>query len=124
MTLGVVAVCSHSRVLLRGVEAANCVSDCVKRNTQKISDWLYASWINILLILGLNANCKRCHGVEGLGYLPGDLTGAEIQTILLVTPGEYLCRVAEGLDGMPSFKRKMTEDEIWQVFTFTSTLGQ
>jgi mono/diheme cytochrome c family protein len=87
-------------------------------------DWLYASWINILLILGLNANKKRCHGVEGLGYLPGDLTGAEIQTILLVTPGEYLCRVAEGLDGMPSFKRKMTEDEIWQVYTFTSTLGQ
>lgn len=91
-------------------------------------DWLYASWINILLILGLNANKKPCHGVDGsgeeLGYLPADLTDAEIQTILLVTPGEYLCRVVEGLDGMPSYKRKMTEDEIWQVYTFTSTLGQ
>jgi len=75
----------------------------------------------------LNANKKRCHGVDGsgeeIGYLPADLTDAEIKTILLDTPGEYLCRVAEGLNEMPSYKRKMTEDEIWQVLTFISTLG-
>ncbi len=73
-------------------------------------------------------NCSRCHGddgrgVEGLDYIPTDLTNPAVQTLLRENGGEYLCRVAEGLHDMPSFKRKMDQEQMWQVLTFVGTLG-
>ncbi len=72
--------------------------------------------------------CTRCHGEDGTGvadlaYVPADLTNPGIQTLLHEQGGEYVCRVAEGLNEMPAFKRQMSPEEMWQVLTFVGTLG-
>ncbi len=72
--------------------------------------------------------CSRCHGDDGRGvadldYIPTDLTNPAVQTLLRENGGEYLCRVAEGLNDMPALKRKMDQEQMWQVLTFVGTLG-
>ncbi|MCP4362763.1 MAG: c-type cytochrome [Chloroflexi bacterium] len=73
-------------------------------------------------------HCTRCHeengkGAEGLSYIPPDLTSADVQTALQEDSGKYLCLLSEGFGEMPHFKRKMNDDEIWQVLTYAATLG-
>ena len=75
-------------------------------------------------------SCKSCHGVKGLGDGPkskeldtpcGDFTKKEFTA---QTDGEIFYKVKEGRDDMPSFKKKITDDnEIWQIVTYVRTLG-
>ncbi len=74
-------------------------------------------------------HCTRCHaddgkGEEGLSYVPTDLTSALVQTTIRENGGEYICRMTEGLNEMPHFRRKLTTDEMWQILTFAATLGE
>ena len=73
-------------------------------------------------------NCVRCHaddgaGADGLSYVPTNLTDADVQTYLHENGGEYLCRIAEGLNDMPAMKRKMDQEQMWRVLTYVGTLG-
>ncbi len=73
--------------------------------------------------------CTRCHGDDGVGtqdldYIPTDLTNPGVQTLLRENGGEYLCRVADGLNEMPRFIRQMDQEQMWQVLTFMGTLGE
>jgi mono/diheme cytochrome c family protein len=73
-------------------------------------------------------HCQSCHGKTGLGdgpkaaqlkTEPGDLSKADFQK---QSDGSLFYKVSEGRDDMPSFKKKMAdEEEIWQVITYVRT---
>lgn len=66
--------------------------------------------------------CAQCHGDRGKGDgpearshypLPADLSDPKL---LANTPdGEIFYQISEGRRPMPSFKRRLTEDERWQL---------
>jgi mono/diheme cytochrome c family protein len=76
-----------------------------------------------------NTNCKSCHGAKGLGdgskaaqlkTEPGDFSTADVQS---QTDGSMFYKIAEGRDDMPSFKKKIPDEEdIWNLVVFARTL--
>lgn len=75
-----------------------------------------------------NKHCKSCHGAKGLGDGPKskelDTPAGDFSTDLKgQTDGELFHKIKEGRDDMPSFKKKITDDEeIWQIVNFVNTL--
>jgi len=64
--------------------------------------------------------CSQCHGERGKGDgpeaamhypPPADITDA--QHMRTVTDGEIFYQISEGRRPMPSFKKKLTEDQRW-----------
>jgi len=76
-----------------------------------------------------NTHCKSCHGAKGLGdgtkaaqlkTEPGDFSKATFQA---QTDGALFYKMSEGRDDMPSFKKKIAdEDDRWSVVNFIRTL--
>ncbi len=73
-----------------------------------------------------NKHCKSCHGTMGKGDGP---KAAELETetgdfskMPAQTDGELFFKVKEGRDDMPSFKKKITDDEdIWNIINYVKT---
>jgi len=73
-------------------------------------------------------HCQSCHGKNGLGdgpkaaqlkTEPGDFSLPVIQK---QSDGAFFYKISEGRDDMPSFKKKIPEqEEIWQVVTYLRT---
>lgn len=74
-----------------------------------------------------NKHCKSCHGATGKGDGP---KSAELETetgdfkkMAAQTDGELFYKVKEGKDDMPSFKKKISDDEeIWNIVNYVNTL--
>jgi mono/diheme cytochrome c family protein len=73
--------------------------------------------------------CSSCHGKKGLGDgtkapdLKGDLGDFSSATTQNLTDGELFYKITEGRDDMPSFKKKIPEDEDrWLVVNYLRTL--
>jgi mono/diheme cytochrome c family protein len=75
-------------------------------------------------------HCKSCHGTTGKGDGPksreldtpvGDLSEEKFQAH---SDGEIFYKTKEGRDDMPSIKKKMDDDEIWQVVNYMRTYGK
>lgn len=76
-----------------------------------------------------NTHCKSCHGAKGLGdgtkaaqlkTEPGDFSKA---TMHAQTDGSLFYKISEGRDDMPSFKKKIAdEDDRWSLVNFIRTL--
>ena len=76
-------------------------------------------------------HCKSCHGKEGLGDGPkseeldtpsGDFTIEEFQS---QTDGELFYKTTEGRDDMPSFEKKIPDDEDrWLVVNYLRTFSE
>ena len=76
-----------------------------------------------------NLQCKSCHGLKGKGDGPkastldtecGDFTKAVVQS---QTDGALFYKISEGRKDMPSFKKKIPEqNDIWAVVNFLRTL--
>jgi mono/diheme cytochrome c family protein len=74
-------------------------------------------------------HCKSCHGSKGLGdgtkaaqlkTRCGDFSTADFQA---QSDGSILYKTSEGRDDMPSFKKKIPEQEdIWSVINYLRTL--
>ena len=74
-------------------------------------------------------HCSSCHGKTGLGdgnkaaqlkTSPSDFTKASFQA---QPDGSMFYKIAEGREDMPSFKKKIPEQEdIWSLVNFTRTL--
>ena len=74
-------------------------------------------------------HCKSCHGKEGLGDGPkaaqldtpsGDFTTKEFQA---QSDGAIFYKTREGRDDMPSFKKKIADEEdVWHVVNYVKTL--
>jgi mono/diheme cytochrome c family protein len=75
--------------------------------------------------------CAECHGETGKGDgpearthypLPADLTDAKL--LANVTDGEIFYQISEGRRPMPSFKRRLTQDQRWQLVLFVRSFSQ
>ena len=74
-------------------------------------------------------HCASCHGKTGLGdgnkaaqlkTQPGDFSKATTQA---QSDGSLFYKISEGRDDMPSFKKKIPEQEdIWSLVVFVRTL--
>ncbi|HLF63211.1 MAG TPA: cytochrome c [Saprospiraceae bacterium] len=78
-----------------------------------------------------STHCKSCHGKEGLGDGPkaaqldtkcGDFTTATFQK---QSDGSLFYKTLEGRDDMPSFKKKLPDQEdIWQLVHYVRTFEE
>jgi mono/diheme cytochrome c family protein len=77
-----------------------------------------------------NKHCKSCHGSGGKGDGPkaanleissGDFTSDEFKA---ETEGTVYWKTTEGRDPMPTFKKKVTDEERWQIVAYIGTLGK
>lgn len=76
-----------------------------------------------------NQHCKSCHGTKGLGdgpkaaqlkTEPGDFATAAFQS---QTDGALFYKTSEGRDDMPSFKKKIPDnDERWSIVLYLRSL--
>jgi mono/diheme cytochrome c family protein len=75
--------------------------------------------------------CAECHGERGKGDgpkammhtpAPADLTDAGQMNP--VTDGEIFYQISEGKKPMPSFKKRLTEDERWELVLFIRSFSQ
>ncbi len=74
-------------------------------------------------------HCKSCHGAKGLGdgtkaaqlkTKCGDFSTADFQS---QSDGSLFYKVSEGRDDMPSFKKKVPDqDDIWSMVNYMRTL--
>lgn len=78
-----------------------------------------------------STHCKSCHGKEGLGDGTkaaqlktecGDFSSAAFQK---QTDGALFYKTLEGRDEMPSYKKKIPDqEEIWQLVHYMRTLAE
>ncbi len=70
--------------------------------------------------------CEECHAEDGTGNIArtSDFTNPAVRGQLLENSGQFLCRVAEGINRMPAFQETLTETEMWQALTFIASLGE
>ena len=75
--------------------------------------------------------CAQCHGQTGKGDgpeawmhrpTPADLTDSA--RMATVTDGEMFYQITEGRRPMPAFKKRITEDQRWQLVLFLRTFSQ
>ncbi len=76
-------------------------------------------------------NCANCHGDSGNGkgsdswkYLakPADFTDASAMNKM--TDGELFWKITAGRRPMPSFEKKLSEDERWMLVDYIRTFSQ
>ena len=74
--------------------------------------------------------CAQCHGERGKGDgpeammhspTPADLTDAGHMNT--VTDGEIFYQISEGRKPMPSFKKRLTEDQRWGLVLFVRSFS-
>ena len=75
--------------------------------------------------------CAQCHGERGKGDgpegamhspAPADLT--DIGHMKSVTDGEIFYQISEGKKPMPSFKKRLTEDQRWGLVLFVRSFSR
>jgi mono/diheme cytochrome c family protein len=75
--------------------------------------------------------CAECHGQRGKGDgpkammhtpAPADLTDAG--QMKSVTDGEIFYQISEGKKPMPSFKKRLTEEQRWGLVLFVRSFSQ
>jgi mono/diheme cytochrome c family protein len=76
-------------------------------------------------------NCAQCHGETGKGDgpestmydpLPADLSNYKFNSGL--TDGEIFYQISEGKKPMPAFKRRLTEEQRWQLVLLVRSFAQ
>lgn len=75
-------------------------------------------------------SCSQCHGETGKGdgpqaglysVPPGDFTDARF--VESMTDGELFYKISEGRRPMPSFKRRLTDEQRWQLVNLLRTFA-
>jgi mono/diheme cytochrome c family protein len=73
--------------------------------------------------------CAQCHGDTGKGdgpeaamYYPAPKSLINSGHMNTVTDGEIFYQISEGRKPMPSFKKRLTEEQRWQLVLFVRSL--
>ena len=76
-------------------------------------------------------NCANCHGDNGMGdgsealrYDPKPADFTDAQHMNTVTDGALFYQISQGRKPMPSFKKRMTEDQRWQLVLLVRAFAQ
>ncbi|MGB2591206.1 MAG: cytochrome c [Candidatus Acidiferrum sp.] len=74
--------------------------------------------------------CANCHGQTGKGdgpdaasYYPTPASLADASRMSRVTDGEIFYQISQGRKPMPSFKKRLTEEQRWQLVLFVRSLA-
>lgn len=74
--------------------------------------------------------CTQCHGQTGkgdgpdaAGYYPSPTSLVDAKHMSSVTDGEIFYQISEGRKPMPAFKRKLTEEQRWQLVLYVRSLA-
>jgi len=66
--------------------------------------------------------CVQCHGETGKGdgpdaamYYPAPATLTDAKRMNSITDGELFYQISEGRKPMPAFKKRLTEEQRWQL---------
>ena len=104
----------------------------VPEEIKKLKNPLQASESNLKAARGIYVDeCAQCHGERGRGEgpeammhspAPADLTDAGHMNGL--TDGEIFYQISEGKKPMPSFKKRLTEEQRWGLVLFVRSLAQ
>jgi len=72
-----------------------------------------------------DVNCAKCHGENGKPIKSGARNFRDTDNMKKYSDSHIFWRISEGVpySTMGPFKDKITEDEIWKVIVFVSTLG-
>jgi mono/diheme cytochrome c family protein len=103
----------------------------VPEEFKKLKNPLPPSDSNLKAARGLYLDeCAKCHGERGKGDgseaamhypPPADITDA--RHMKTVTDGEIFYQISEGRRPMPSFKRRLTEEQRWGLVLFVRSLS-
>ena len=76
-------------------------------------------------------SCANCHGDSGKGdgseamrYDPKPADFTDARHMNTVTDGALFYQISQGRKPMPAFKRRMTEDQRWQLVLLVRSLAQ
>jgi mono/diheme cytochrome c family protein len=74
--------------------------------------------------------CVQCHGETGKGdgpdaamYYPSPASLIDANRMSGVTDGELFYEISEGRKPMPAFKKRLTEEQRWQLVLFVRSLS-
>ena len=74
--------------------------------------------------------CANCHGQTGKGdgpdaamYYPSPASLADTKRMSSVTDGEIFYQISQGRRPMPAFKKRLTEEQRWQLVLFVRSLA-
>jgi mono/diheme cytochrome c family protein len=74
--------------------------------------------------------CTQCHGQTGKGdgpdaasYYPSPTSLVDAKHMSSVTDGEIFYQISEGRKPMPAFKRKLSEEQRWQLVLYVRSLA-
>jgi mono/diheme cytochrome c family protein len=103
----------------------------VPEEVKKMKNPLAASEPTLKAAKGIYVDeCAQCHGERGKGNgpeaamhdpPPSDITDSKHMNT--VTDGEIFYQISEGRKPMPSFKKRLTEDQRWELVLFVRTFS-
>jgi mono/diheme cytochrome c family protein len=103
----------------------------VPEETKKVKNPVSVSEAGLVTARGLYAeNCAQCHGETGKGDgpmaemtrpKPADFSDAKMMSG--ITDGEIFYKIAEGRMPMPSFKKKFSDEQRWQLVNLIRTFA-
>ncbi len=74
--------------------------------------------------------CTQCHGQTGKGdgpdaasYYPSPTSLVDVNHMSSVTDGEIFYQISEGRKPMPAFKRKLSEEQRWELVLYVRSLA-
>ncbi|MGB7285048.1 MAG: cytochrome c [Candidatus Acidiferrum sp.] len=74
--------------------------------------------------------CANCHGQTGKGdgpdaasYYPSPASLADAKRMNSETDGEIFYKISQGRKPMPAFKKRLTEEQRWQLVLFVRSLS-
>ena len=72
-----------------------------------------------------NVNCAKCHGKTGIPVITSARNFRDTDNMKKYSDSHLFWRISEGVpySTMGTFKDKLSEDEIWKLIVFVSTLG-
>jgi mono/diheme cytochrome c family protein len=103
----------------------------VPEEVKRMKNPLVSSEITLKAARGIYMDeCAQCHGERGKGDgpeaamhspSPSDLTYARHMNA--VTDGEIFYQISEGRKPMPSFKKRLTEEQRWELVLFVRSFS-
>src|SRR5271154_2168554 len=74
--------------------------------------------------------CTQCHGQTGKGdgpeaasYYPSPTSLVDVKHMSSVTDGEIFYQISEGRKPMPAFKKKLSEEQRWQLVLYVRSFA-
>jgi mono/diheme cytochrome c family protein len=74
--------------------------------------------------------CTQCHGQTGKGdgpdaasYYPSPTSLVDAKHMSSVTDGEIFYQISQGRKPMPAFKKKLSEEQRWQLVLYVRSLA-